>query len=164
MDVSNTEQLHIVGRILIAGGLGAIIGLEREVRGYPAGIRTLALVAMGAALFTDASQLFGDTSTSRVASNVVVGIGFLGAGLILRESGTIRGITTAATVWASAAIGMAAGLSLYIVAGLSAVSIFILLEARPLTRRFKDFLLSLGAELEELEEELIDEDDRTKTG
>ena len=143
MDVSNTEQLHIVFRLVVAGGLGAFIGLEREVRGYPAGIRTLALVAMGSALFTDMTFFFGDTGSSRVASQVVVGVGFLGAGVILRERGNIRGMTTAATIWTAAAIGMATGLSLYIVAVMAALSIFVLLEARPLTRRI-DYLLRRG--------------------
>jgi len=104
MDASTTEQLHIFARLAIAGGLGAFIGIEREVRGYPAGIRTIALVALGSCLFTDASQFFPNADESRVAAQVVSGIGFLGAGLILRESGTIRGITTAATVWAAAAL------------------------------------------------------------
>lgn len=143
MDVSNTEQLHMVFRLVVAGGLGAFIGLEREVRGYPAGIRTLALVAMGSALFTDMTFLFGDVSSSRVASQIVVGVGFLGAGVILRERGNIRGMTTAATIWAAAAIGMATGLSLYIVAVLTAASVFGLLEARPLTRRI-DALIRRG--------------------
>jgi putative Mg2+ transporter-C (MgtC) family protein len=143
MDVSQTEQLHIVFRLVVAGGLGAFIGLEREVRGYPAGIRTLALVAMGSALFTDLTFLFGDVSSSRVASQIVVGVGFLGAGVILREQGNIRGMTTAATIWGAAAIGMATGLSLYIVSVLAAASIFVLLEARPLTRRI-DTLIRRG--------------------
>jgi len=139
MDVSTSEQLHIFSRLLIAGGLGAVIGLEREIRGYPAGIRTIGLVALGASLFTDVSQLFSDASTSRVASNIVVGIGFIG------------GITSAATIWAAAAIGMAIGLSLYVVGVLGAVLIVVALEARPLTRRLDRVLYRWLGELSEKE-------------
>jgi putative Mg2+ transporter-C (MgtC) family protein len=149
MDVSTTEQLHIVFRLVVAGGLGAFIGLEREIRGYPAGIRTLALVAMGSSLFTDLTFLFGDAGTSRVSSQIVVGVGFLGAGVILRERGNIRGMTTAATIWTAAAIGMATGLSLYVVAALTAVAIFVLLEARPLTRRIDHLIRSVGVLVED---------------
>jgi putative Mg2+ transporter-C (MgtC) family protein len=153
MDVSTSEQLDILGRFMIAGGLGALVGLEREIRGYPAGIRTIALVAAGAALFTDVSQLFGDTSTSRVASNIVVGIGFIGAGVILQDRGRIHGITTAATIWAAAAIGMAIGLSLYVVGALGAIAIVAALEARPLTRRLDRLLFGWLGELGEKEED-----------
>ena len=149
MYVSNTEQLHIVFRLVVAGGLGAFIGLEREVRGYPAGIRTIALVSVGACLFTDVSVLFVASDQSRVAAQIVSGIGFLGAGVILREGYSIRGITTAATIWAAAAVGMATGLSLYVVAVLGATFIFMVLEARPLTRRINDRLHHVASELHE---------------
>jgi len=140
----------MVSRLVIAGGLGAFVGLERELRGYPAGIRTLAIVALGSALFTDMSGLFtDDQSTSRIASQVVVGIGFLGAGVILQERGGVRGMTTAATIWAAAAIGMATGLSLYVVAVLAAVSVFVLLEARVLTRRIDALLRNAHIDLRE---------------
>jgi len=152
MDVSTSEQLHIVGRFAAAGGLGALIGLEREIRGYPAGIRTIALVAAGSALFADASSLFGDAGSSRVASNIVVGIGFIGAGVILRDRGRIHGITTAATIWAAAALGMAIGLSLYIVGVLAAVMIVLGLEARPLTKRVDRLLYGVIGRFAEDEE------------
>jgi putative Mg2+ transporter-C (MgtC) family protein len=149
VDVSTSEQLHIVFRLIVAGGLGAFIGLEREVRGYPAGIRTIALVSLGACLFTDVSVLFVASDESRVAAQIVSGIGFLGAGVILREGYSIRGITTAATIWAAAAVGMATGLSLYVVAVLGAAFIFMVLEARPLTRRINDRLRHVTSELHE---------------
>lgn len=155
VDVSTGDQLEIVARLVIAGLLGGFIGLEREFRGYPAGIRTIALVALGSCLFTDVSVLF-DGDNGRVAAQVVAGIGFLGAGLILRESGTVRGMTTAATVWASAAIGMAVGLSLYWVAVPGAVFIVLLLEARPVTRRLDNFLRGIAGELREPEENVIE--------
>ena len=113
MDVSTGDQLEILGRLVLAGLLGGFIGLEREVRGYPAGIRTLALVALGACLFTDISSLLG--GDDRVAAQIVTGIGFLGAGVIFREGYTVRGITTAATIWSAAAMGMAIGIELYVV-------------------------------------------------
>ena len=130
------DQLAIVGRLAFAAALGAFIGLERELRGYPAGVRTVALVALGSALFTDVSQLLG--GEDRVAAGIVTGIGFLGAGVIFREGYTVRGITTAAALWSAAAIGMAVARELYLVAGLGAVLVFILLEARPVVRRLDD--------------------------
>jgi len=158
MDVSTTDQLEILARLVLAAGLGGFIGLERELRGYPAGIRTLALVTVGAALFTDASRLF-DGDEGRVAAQIVTGIGFLGAGLIFREGYTVRGITTAATIWAAAAIGMAIGLELYIVAAAGSVILFIVLEARPVTRRFERVLRPAEENLREELRNLIDADD-----
>ncbi len=141
------DQLAIIGRLAFAAVLGGIIGLERELRGYPAGIRTLALVALGSALFTDVSQLLG--GDDRVAAGIVTGIGFLGAGIIFREGYTVRGITTAATIWSAAAVGMAIGRELYLVAGLGALLIFTVLEAKPVTRRIDDFIRRIGGELRE---------------
>jgi putative Mg2+ transporter-C (MgtC) family protein len=143
------DQAAIFGRLALAGLLGGFIGLERELRGYPAGIRTLALVALGAALFTDISQIMG--GNDRVAAQIVTGIGFIGAGVIFRETYNVRGITTAATIWAAAAIGMAVGRELYLVAILGAVLVFALLEARPLTRRVEE---AVRARQQELREEL----------
>ncbi len=133
MDLSTTDELEIVARLVLAAAVGGFVGLERELRGYPAGIRTLALVAIGAALFTEISQLLG--GNDRVAAQIVTGIGFIGAGLIFREGYSVRGITTAATIWAVAAMGMAIGVQLYIVAIAGAVLLFLVLEAQPLTRR-----------------------------
>jgi len=147
MDVSAVDQLEIVGRLCLAGLLGALIGLERELRGYPAGIRTIALVAVGSALFTDVSGLLG--GDDRVAAGIVSGIGFLGAGVIFREGYTVRGITTAATIWSAAAVGMAIGAELYVAGSLGALFIFLLLEARPFTRRIDDWLRRIGGELRE---------------
>jgi len=151
MDVSAGDQLEIVLRLAVAGLLGGFMGLEREIRGYPAGIRTLGLVTLGACLFTDVSQLMG--GDDRVAAQIVTGIGFLGAGVIFREGLNIRGATTAATIWAAAAIGMAVGLELYVVGVLGALIVFIVLESRPLTRRIDDGIRRLargiGPEVEE---------------
>jgi putative Mg2+ transporter-C (MgtC) family protein len=102
-------------RLLLAAGLGAVLGVEREFRHKPAGLRTNILIAIGAALFTIVSiQLTsaGPGSVDRVAAQIVTGIGFLGAGAILRHGGTVQGMTTAATIWVNAAVGMAAGAGL----------------------------------------------------
>jgi putative Mg2+ transporter-C (MgtC) family protein len=138
MDVSAGDQLAIVARLALAGLLGAIIGLERELRGHPAGIRTMSLVTLGACLFTEISVVTG--AGDRIAAQVVTGIGFLGAGVIFREELGIKGITTAATVWAAAAIGMALGRELYVASVLGTVLIVFLLWSRPLTRRFEELV------------------------
>ena len=95
---------------------GFIIGLERESRGKDAGISTHTLVIMGSMLFTFISAVVDPTSSSRIAAQVVTGIGYLGAGLILKDGTIVRNLTTAASLWFSAAIGMAIGFNLYIVA------------------------------------------------
>jgi putative Mg2+ transporter-C (MgtC) family protein len=98
-------------RLLLAAALGAVLGLEREYRQKPAGLRTNMLIALGAALFTVVSVTISgpDGSADRIAAQIVTGIGFLGGGAILRDRGSIHGMTTAATIWVNAAIGMAAG-------------------------------------------------------
>jgi putative Mg2+ transporter-C (MgtC) family protein len=126
------DQIEILARVLLAAALGGFIGLERELRGNPAGIRTMALVTLGASLFTDISQMMG--GDDRVAAGIVTGIGFIGGGVVFVEGTGVKGITTAATIWAAAAIGMAVGIELYIVAIASALIVFILLWARPLTQ------------------------------
>jgi len=107
-------------RLAVAAVLGAIIGVERDLRRRPAGMRTSLFVCLATALFTilsgEIARRFGDTGSTRIASNIVQGIGFLGAGAILRESGGRVGMTTAATIFVEAAIGMAAGGGLYAVA------------------------------------------------
>ena len=114
----------ITYRLLWAAFLGAAIGVERNIRKRPAGMRTGVCVCVGAALFTIVSaefaRLTGDASTTRIASNIVQGIGFLGAGVILRDRGSVLGVTTAAAIFAEAAIGMAAGAGFYHVSGVSA--------------------------------------------
>jgi putative Mg2+ transporter-C (MgtC) family protein len=113
----------IVARLAWAALLGSIIGLERSIRRRPSGMRTGFCVSLGAALFTivsvEIARRTGDSSTTRIASNIVQGIGFLGAGVILRERGSVVGLTTAATIFAVAAMGMAAGGGLYAVSGIA---------------------------------------------
>lgn len=104
------DKLDFTWRILVALILGVAIGLERQYRQHPAGLRTNALVCVGAAMFVSLSQLMGDESSpTRVASYVVSGVGFLGGGVILREGMNVKGMATAATLWCSAAVGTLAG-------------------------------------------------------
>jgi putative Mg2+ transporter-C (MgtC) family protein len=120
---------ELVVRIGLAGALGAVIGLERELRDREAGLRTHMLVAMGSALFTILSAygfrdvmtnpLLVRTDPTRIAAQIVTGIGFLGAGAIIRQGFSVRGLTTAATLWLTAAIGMAAGAGSYVAAALT---------------------------------------------
>jgi putative Mg2+ transporter-C (MgtC) family protein len=118
-------------RLLWATLLGSAIGIERSARRRPAGMRTAACVAVASALFTilsaEIAHSTGDTSTTRIASNIVQGIGFLGAGVILREGGSVVGLTTAAAIFAIAAIGMAAGGGFYAVSGAAALLILLAL-------------------------------------
>jgi putative Mg2+ transporter-C (MgtC) family protein len=121
-----------VYRLLWASFLGAIIGIERSARRRPAGMRTSICVCFGSALFTIVSAQFakatGDVSTTRIASNIVQGIGFLGAGVILRERGSVVGLTTAAAIFAEAAIGMTAGGGFYWLAGISSAVVLLALS------------------------------------
>ena len=128
-------ELEIVLRILIAAALGAIIGYQRERAGKPAGLRTIVLVCVGAALFTVVSAFgFVGADPSRIAAGIVIGIGFLGAGAIMRrEGGSIEGLTTAATIWVTAAIGLATGAGLYIVSLVTTgVTLVVLLLPHPI--------------------------------
>jgi putative Mg2+ transporter-C (MgtC) family protein len=112
---------EILKRLLFAVFLGGAIGVERELHRRPAGIRTSMLVCLATALFTivsmEISRIAGDPSSTRIASNIVQGVGFLGAGAIMKDSAGTVGMTTAATIFAEAAIGMAVGGGLYKVGG-----------------------------------------------
>ena len=118
-------QIHLfVVRLLIALALGAIIGAERQLRQRLAGLRTNALVAAGSALFVLVTALSNDPeATARIAAQVVSGIGFLGAGVIMREGLNVRGLNTAATLWCSAAVGVLSGYGQVIEAGAGAVAV-----------------------------------------
>ena len=115
---------NFVLRVAVAMLLGAVIGAERQLRQRLAGLRTNALVASGASLFVLVSAYTGDVSSAgRISGQVVSGIGFLGAGVIMREGLNIRGLNTAATLWCSAAIGVLCGMGLLVEAALGAVVI-----------------------------------------
>jgi putative Mg2+ transporter-C (MgtC) family protein len=124
-------QLELTVRLVVALILGGVIGWERELQRMPAGFRTHALVSLGSAIFTviSAYAFTGPGSDpTRIAAQIVSGIGFLGGGAILHYGGTVRGLTTAASLWSVAGVGMAAGAGLYVVASLSAVLVIIGLE------------------------------------
>jgi putative Mg2+ transporter-C (MgtC) family protein len=123
----------VTGRLLLAAGLGATLGLEREYRQKPAGLRTNILIALGSALFTIVSSLVGHDAGSpdRISAQIVTGIGFLGGGAILRSGNTVHGLTTAATIWVNAAIGMAAGGGHFALATITAVLTLVVLVVLP---------------------------------
>jgi putative Mg2+ transporter-C (MgtC) family protein len=127
------STFDLMVRLLLAAGLGAAIGLEREFRRKPAGLRTNILIAVGAALFTMVSiALAHDGGTSdRVAAQIVTGIGFLGAGAIMRSGRNIHGMTTAATIWVNAAVGMAVGAGLYTMAIVATAVTLVVLGVLP---------------------------------
>ncbi len=108
LTAAEPDVLAIAARVLIAGLLGAALGLEREWRGKEAGLRTNTLIAIGSALFAALSITIGG-DPARVAAQIVTGVGFLGAGAIMRHGASVHGLTTAAMIWVNAAVGMAAG-------------------------------------------------------
>lgn len=127
------------GRLLLAAFLGGMIGIDREYHHKPSGVRTNLLICFGAALFTFLSAVVagqGSTNKGQIASNIVQGIGFLGAGLIIRNRDRVSGLTSAATVWAVASIGMACGAGLYIPAVFAAVLVLIALEGVGVLERY----------------------------
>jgi putative Mg2+ transporter-C (MgtC) family protein len=153
----------LLGRLALAAALGAIVGLEREVRERQAGLRTHMLVSLGSALFTIVSAYawtdftFGNGVSydpTRIAAQIVTGVGFLGAGAILHQGQLIRGLTTAATLWIVAAVGMAAGAGYWLAALIAtALVLFALEPARlavtPLLERLRPEAVVLHVELRE---------------
>ena len=124
---------ELVGRMLLAAVLGGALGWEREARGKPAGLRTLALVSVSAAIFilagAEAAAKLGETTEAmRGMAGIAGGIGFLGAGLIVQTHGGVRWLTTAASLWAAAALGLAAGLGLYLIAAAGGLIVFSILH------------------------------------
>jgi len=115
--------------ILLAVCCGAVIGLERQIKRKPAGLRTNVLICLGAAVFTIISgRMAGDKdSITRIAAQIVTGVGFLGAGAVIQDRGGIHGLTTAATIWLVASIGMACGAKLYQLAGVSTLIAIVVL-------------------------------------
>ena len=160
-------EVELILRLLLATVLAGLIGIEREVRDQPAGFRTHMLVALGACLFAIVSAHAVDFlepsdvevryDPSRIAAQIVNGIGFLGAGAIIRYGMSVRGLTTAASLWVVAAIGTAIGLGGYLVGSVTAViSILALLLLRPLRTKIvrglkkdhEEFVIEAGPDLE----------------
>lgn len=123
--------LEPIGRLMLAAFLGAVLGVEREWHHRAAGLRTNTLIAMGSAVYTLVSiQMVGPgADATRIPSTIVNGVGFLGGGAILRYNGNIQGLTTAATIWVNAAIGMAAGAGHYAIALSGTITALIVLTA-----------------------------------
>ena len=134
--IAPSLHLWMLIRLVMAVLLGALVGYERERQGKPAGLRTHAMVALGAALFTVVSIYgFGDNAdTSRLAAMIVSGIGFLGAGAILHERGGVQGLTTAASLWVTAAIGIAVGVGMMLMSLATAALVFVVLRFAPTVR------------------------------
>ena len=119
-----------IARLLLAVVLGILVGVEREIVHKPAGLRTHALVSLGACLFTVISIDYFDVDPARIAAGIVTGIGFIGAGSIIAEKGHVQGITTAASLWCVAAVGLAVGVGAYVLAVVSSALVFGILWLR----------------------------------
>ncbi|HEV7467452.1 MAG TPA: MgtC/SapB family protein [Candidatus Dormibacteraeota bacterium] len=144
--MTSPTEAELFGRVALAAALGALIGAERELAAKPAGMRTHALVALGAAAFTVAGfgalEVAGATrpDVGRIAAQVVSGIGFLGAGVIVFQHDRVVGVTTAADIWTDAAVGVLCGLGLLWVAmGTTALSLVVVAGLRPLEQRMLRF-------------------------
>ena len=126
-------------RVIVALALGLILGAEREFRGHPAGLRTMALISTGSCMFTALGLIpeFGRTvDPTRIAAGIVTGVGFLGAGSILRQGEAVRGLTTAASIWVTASIGMAVGFGYYTVAAFTTILVgLVLIGLKPFEDR-----------------------------
>lgn len=122
-------DLEIAFRLVLSFMIGTALGIEREYRSKAAGLRTMIVICLGSTIFTEISISIGGNSPDRIASNIITGIGFLGAGVIFKDGLTISGITTATTIWISAALGMAVGAGEYMIAVVSSVVVLIVLTA-----------------------------------
>lgn len=154
-------QADLAVRLIVAAAFGAAVGFERELHGHPAGMRTHLLVSLGSALFTVLSAYGFDPAQSgpidptRIAAQIVSGIGFLGAGAILKDGLSIRGLTTAASLWATAAIGLAAGAGQPLL-GLAGTAI-VLFSLWPLNR-IAEGMYGIRRQVTRIEVELLDLD------
>lgn len=126
-------------KLMVSLLLGAAIGAEREYKGRNVGFRTIILITLGSTLFTILSNIIGDgNDPSRVASNIITGVGFLGAGAIFRDGITVKGVTTASVIWISAAIGMACGIAQYEFAVLVTITVLTVLLGFAGVQKFID--------------------------
>jgi putative Mg2+ transporter-C (MgtC) family protein len=140
------DLTHFVLNITGALFLGILIGLERQHRHHPAGLRTNALVCLGAALFASLSLVLDhDSSPTRIAGQIVTGIGFLGGGVIIREGFNVRGMNTAATLWCTAAVGTLAGTGFLVHGAIGTVAVLVVhLGLRPIVERMDARAKSTG--------------------
>ncbi|WP_343606206.1 MgtC/SapB family protein [Fluviicola sp.] len=124
-------EYEIALRFLLAALWGGIVGIEREYRSKSAGFRTIILISIGSCFFTLVSSMLGGPNPDRIAANIVTGIGFLGAGVILHGGNKINGITTAATIWTVSAVGMGIGAGYYFAAACASFFIVVILVVLP---------------------------------
>jgi putative Mg2+ transporter-C (MgtC) family protein len=152
--------VRILGRLLLAAILGGVVGLERELKHRPAGLRTNMFISFGAAMFTVLSrELGGANDAVRIAAQIIPGIGFIGAGAILRGKSGVTGITTAATIFVVASIGMACGGGLYLLAIFATGLLFLALTMLgALERKFnlKPLMMNYSLVTEKTPQEAID--------
>ena len=127
MGIEINFEFELAFRLALSFIIGTLIGLEREYNGKPAGLRTIIMICLGSTIFTEISLSIDSESRDRIASNIITGIGFLGAGVIFKDGLTINGITTATTIWISAALGMAVGAGEYFVATIGSFCVLIVL-------------------------------------
>lgn len=126
--MSLEQQAEAILAILLTAFLSMLIGLEREYAGKPAGLRTHMLIGVGACIFTVLSRYAFETdSTDRIAANIVTGVGFLGSGVIFQRDNNVHDLTTAAGIWATAAIGMAVGAGAWLLAAASTITVWTIL-------------------------------------
>ncbi|MBC7935841.1 MAG: MgtC/SapB family protein [Rhizobacter sp.] len=129
-----------IGQVIFAFIIGAIIGIEREFRSKPAGFRTMILICVGSCLYTIPAKESSDVSPDRIASNIVTGIGFIGAGVIFKEGISVNGLTTPALIWITAALGMAIGYHNYPLAiVVSGIVVIVLSIPEPVQRFIERF-------------------------
>ena len=128
-------ELEIILRLLLSSGLGALIGFEREMTQKAAGLRTHMLVSLGSCLFTVISLFYFQMDPARIIAAIVTGVGFIGAGSIIAARGDIRGVTTAASLWAVAGVGLAAGTGAYLLSVVAAILVFFILQIKRVERR-----------------------------
>ncbi len=127
MNIISADIFKLILSVLV----GALIGAEREYRDKTAGFRTIIFICVGATLFTILSSKIGSNNDTKIAANIVSGVGFLGAGVILREKGRVVGLTTAAMIWLTAAVGMGIGAGKYVISIVAAVIIMAILWLFP---------------------------------
>lgn len=134
-------ETEMVIKLIVSAVLGGLVGFEREIHRKPAGLRTHSLVCIGATLFTIMSVNIVGADPSRIAAGIVMGIGFLGAGMIFKSEDRVRGLTTAAELWVLAAIGLAVGLGFYFAALITTlIIIFILIPLKYMEREAREVM------------------------
>ena len=133
-------QTELIYQLIASLLVGAIIGAEREFRTKSAGLRTLILISLGATIFTILSKMIAPGNPDRIAANIVTGIGFLGAGVIFKEENRVTGITTAATIWATAALGMAVANQSWLIVYVGTGIVLIVLILLPYLQNWIDLI------------------------